>query len=135
MIGCTLLLAGLMLIGVGGIMMVAPDVLHAKNGVILGSDPNLLSEIRAPGGFLLSAGGLIVASVILRRMQCHALAFTALIYGSFGIARLYAMNVDGVPVQSLVFVTGLEIGVGVIATILAYLEFNRTQLANSIVQT
>ena len=133
-IGCTLLLASLMLVGVGGIMLFAPDILHAKNGVTLGNNPNLLSEIRAPGGFLLSAGGIIVASAMLGRMQRHALALTALIYGSFGIARLFAMNVDGMPVQPLVFVTGLEIGVGAIATILAYLEYSRTQLAKDAVQ-
>ncbi|MGC3940317.1 DUF4345 domain-containing protein [Roseobacter sp. EG26] len=125
-----LVLSGLILVGAGGTMLLAPEVLHAKNGVTLGNDPNLLSEIRAPGGFLFLAGLTIAASAAQDRFVCLGLGLAALVYSSFGVARVYSIFVDGFPVQSLVLVTGLELGVGTLAAILSFYSFRTDQQSN-----
>ena len=45
-----LALSGLIAIGIGASILIAPAWFHASNGIELGTDANLLSEVRAPGG-------------------------------------------------------------------------------------
>lgn len=125
-----LVLSGLILVGAGCTMLLAPEVLHSKNGVTLGNDPSLLSEIRAPGGFLFLAGLTIAASAAQDRFVLMGLGLAALVYSSFGVARVYSIFVDGFPAQSLVLVTGLELGVGTLAAILSVYNFRTDQPLN-----
>ena len=43
---------------IGGLLTFAPAVMFGLNGVDIGADPNLLSELRAPGVVLIATAGL-----------------------------------------------------------------------------
>ena len=51
-----LVISALLLLTIGSAILLAPHAFHGGNGIILGDDPNLLSEVRAPGGLLAASG-------------------------------------------------------------------------------
>ncbi|MDJ0751570.1 MAG: DUF4345 domain-containing protein [Woeseiaceae bacterium] len=109
-----LVIAGLLLLVIGGALMFAPHSFHGSNGIVLGNDPSLLSEIRAPGGLLASSGMIILIGAIRRQLRSPAVQLTALVYGSFGLARLVSMALDGMPSSSIVAATALELIVALV---------------------
>ncbi len=109
-----LFLAGLLLLVIGGTILLAPHAFHAGNGIVLGNDPNLRSEIRAPGGLLVGSGILILIGAFRHRLRLFAVILTVLVYGSFGLARLLGLALDGMPATGIVAATVIEL---VMATI------------------
>lgn len=66
------LISGLVGVGVGGTILLAPAGFHATNSIDLGGQISLLNEVRAGGGALLACGVLIVSGAFVT-----GLAFTA----------------------------------------------------------
>lgn len=111
-------LAGLLLLAIGAGLLFAPHAFHASNGITLGSDPNLLSEVRAPGGLLLGAAILILRGAFSPAGRTRALGLTVLVYGAFGLARLVGVALDGVPSSGIMTAMVIELvvaGVGLVA--------------------
>ncbi|MEM7611553.1 MAG: DUF4345 domain-containing protein [Pseudomonadota bacterium] len=109
-----LMLAGLLLLAIGGAILLAPHAFHASNGIELGNNPTMLSEIRAPGGLLAASAVLALISVFRRRLRAFTTPLLVLIFGSFGLARLVSMAQDGIPGGSIVGATVLELIVAAI---------------------
>ncbi|MEZ4678650.1 MAG: DUF4345 family protein [Caldilineaceae bacterium] len=61
-----LIIAGLIIAGIGGIILLWPVDYFATNGVDITGSTSLLNEIRAPAGALLAAGILILAGALSR---------------------------------------------------------------------
>lgn len=114
----SLLMSGALLLAVGGALLLAPDIMHASNGVDIGSDPSLRSEVRAPGGALLALGGLILAGVFVKRLRFTGTVTAATVYLAYGLSRLLSMAIDGMPSPGLVVVTGVEIVIGIVNVVL-----------------
>ena len=113
-----LIIAGLLLLAIGGAILLAPHALHGSNGIALGDNPNLLSEIRAPGGLLANSGIFILIGAFRRELRSRSIQLTTLVYGSFGIARLVSIWLDGLPSSSLVAATMLELIVAFIGLVI-----------------
>lgn len=109
-----LTVAGLLLLVVGGAILLAPHAFYGSNGIVLGNNPDLLSEIRAPGGLLASSGVFALVSVFRRHLRLIAVQLTVLVYGSFGLARLVSMVQDGTPSTSIVGAAVLELLIALI---------------------
>lgn len=103
-----LVISGLLLLVIGAAILLAPHAFHGSNGIALGDNPNLLSEIRAPGGLLAASGIIILIGGIRPLLRSQALQLTTLVYGSFGVARLMSIAMDGMPSDSIVGATVLE---------------------------
>ena len=69
------------------LLLFTPGVMHGANGVTLGTDPSLLSEVRAPGGALVAFGALIAAGAWVRRLRFPAAVAATALYGSYAAAR------------------------------------------------
>ncbi|MEM8602938.1 MAG: DUF4345 domain-containing protein [Cyanobacteria bacterium P01_H01_bin.121] len=114
-----LAVSGLLLLVIGSTILLVPHTFYAGDGIVLGDDPSLLSEIRAPGGLLATSALLILAGALrsgwrygLRPGQRSlALTLTVLVYGSFGLARLLSLALDGVPSTELVVAAMIELSV------------------------
>ena len=115
-----LVIAGLLLLAIGGAILLAPDAFHGSNGITLGGNPNLLSEIRAPGGFLASSGIVILIGAFRSQRRSRAVQLSVLVYGSFGVARLVSMALDGMPSPSIVGATVLEWIVAIIGLVILW---------------
>lgn len=115
-----LFLAGLLLLGIGSAILLVPHAFHASNGIVLGEDPSLLSEVRAPGGLLAASSILILLGTFRRSLRSLAMVLTVLVYGSFGLARLLGFALDGIPSSGLVGATAIELFVAAIGLLILY---------------
>ncbi len=109
-----LTLAGLLLLTIGGAVLFAPHAFHASNGIDLGNNPTMLSEIRAPGGLLAVVAMLALISVVRHRLRAFTLPLLVLVYGSYGLARVVSMVQDGMPASSIVGAAFIELIVAII---------------------
>lgn len=103
-----LLVAGALLILVGGFILAAPIDFYATNDISLGANVNLLNELKAPAGLLLAAGLFMIGAIFIRRMADSATSLAALIYLSYAVSRFFSMAFDGVPASGLVQVAAIE---------------------------
>lgn len=113
-----LFLTGLLLLAIGGTILLAPHAFHAGNGIVLGDDPSLLSEIRAPGGLLVGSAILVLIGTLRRDMRSLAVLLTVLVYGSFGLARLVGLALDGMPSNGIVGATAIELAIAALALVI-----------------
>ena len=113
-----LVASGLVLLAVGGLLLFAPTVMHASNGVHLGDDASLLSDVRAPGGALLALGAIIMAGPFAPWLTLPAAMISATVYLAYGFSRLLSIALDGVPAPGLVYATGIELVLGALSAAL-----------------
>ncbi|WP_430413793.1 DUF4345 domain-containing protein [Parasphingorhabdus sp.] len=114
--------AGGLLMAVGTGLLFQPHDFYAANDIILADNPSLMSEIRAPAALLMVSATFMMSSVGRIRFLQPALALIAVIYGSYGSARLLSLILDGTPSQSLVQAMVLELAIANLAAI-AWLRF------------
>lgn len=112
MLKSILFVSGLIGIGVGAAILLAPGPMFAIHGVELGSNSSLLSEIRAPGGALLVCGIFILSGVFVSKLTFTATVLSILLYLSYGTSRMLSMLLDGMPAEGLVQAAILEIVIG-----------------------
>jgi peptidoglycan/LPS O-acetylase OafA/YrhL len=93
---------------------------------MLGNEPNLLSEIRAPGGMLIASALVMLLGVVRQKLTWQALILAALLYGSYGVSRLLSMLLDGVPTGSLFWAAVLELIIGSLCVV-TVLRFDTNQ--------
>lgn len=115
-----LVLAAAVALAIGLTLVIAPHALHGSNGIDLGTDANLLSEVRAPGAFLVVAGAVILAGALRSRLAGSATAVAAALYLSYGLGRAVGWALDGRPHESLVAAMVIEVVLGLVA--LAFLR-------------
>lgn len=106
--------SGAILAGIGLAMLVAPLDFFALNGVEIPADPSLLSEITAPGVSLVLVGVLMLMGSFKLEFAKLGLAEGGLVYGSYGLSRVISMLTNGLPNDSLITATVIELVIGVI---------------------
>lgn len=104
--------SGLLLLGIGSAVLFDPGSFAASNGIVLPDNASLLSEVRAPGGMLISSGALIVFCAIRAAYLRVGYAVSALVYCSYGAARIVGILSDGMPSASLTQAMVVELLVG-----------------------
>ena len=109
------IISGIILIGIGTALLIAPLSFAASNGIMLEGTPSLLSELRAPGGLLLISGVIISLGAVRDHMMRTSLGLAVLIYGSYGLARLWSMVADGLPSATLTQAAVLELLLGALS--------------------
>ena len=112
-----LFVSGLVAAIIGGAILVEPHAFHATNGITLGIDPSLLSEVRAPGGLLLALGAMILTGAVRASFAVPATATSAVLFLSYGFARLVSLALDGVPANGLLVAMAIELGLGITSTL------------------
>lgn len=113
-----LIIAGIIAIIVGGAMLFIPVAFEASAGIHLGENISLLSEVRAPGGTLLVAGILIMSGAFVAKMTHISILLSCLFYLSYGLSRVLGIMMDGVPSESLMIATVVEIIIGLVSLFL-----------------
>jgi hypothetical protein len=121
-----LIISGLIASIIGAAILFIPVDFYAINGIALGSNPNLLNEIRAPGGALLASGILIISGAFIEKLTFSAIVISTSIYLSYGLSRILSISIDGVPAEGLVQATVLELLIG-LACAAALIKFRGKQ--------
>jgi len=101
--------SGLIGAGIGAGLLLDPVAFEASAGIVLGQDPNLLSEVRAPGGALFGLGVMILLGAFLPRLAFTSALVSTVVFGSYGLARLLGVALDGAPGASLVAAMAVEL--------------------------
>lgn len=110
----TLGVSGTILVFIGGSLLFDTQAFLAMNGAQIGTDPNVLSEVRAPAGLLVITGALMLAGSARYRFADAGMIAGGVVYGSFGLSRMISIMMDGLPSQALIVATLIELGVAVI---------------------
>ena len=113
-----LIISGIIGMGIGGALLFAPVAFEASASINLGENINLLSEIRANGGALLSGGILILLGAFSSKLTHISLILSSLFYLSYGFSRVLSMIIDGIPHDSLLSATVVEIIIGLLSLFL-----------------
>ncbi|GAB1263038.1 DUF4345 domain-containing protein [Aurantivibrio plasticivorans] len=121
-----LVVAGVLAIAIGASILLNPIGFHASSGIQLPGDSSLLSEVRAPGGTLMVAGVLMTVGAFVASLQTMATVIGALVYLSYGVSRVLSMFLDGLPSDSLVAATAIELVIGLACV--GYLALTRRTL-------
>ena len=112
-----LLVSGLLAIVIGAALLFRPAQFHASNGILIGTDASLLSEIRAPGGGLLVLGLMILFGAFVTAWALASTTIAAAVYLAYGASRLVSIGLDGIPGPGILAATAVELLLGVICTI------------------
>lgn len=112
-----LFITGMIGVGIGGAILFVPAEFHATGGIVIGSDENLLSEMRAAGGALFACALIVMLGAFFSRLTFTALVLSTALYLSYGTSRLVGMALDGLPSTNLIAVTAFELGVGLICAL------------------
>ena len=128
-----LILNGVVAGVIGGLVTFSPEQLFALTGITLGTNPNMLSEIRAPGGVLLLAAAFVTAAAFVRPWRRSALAVSAFLYLGYAFGRMVSVAVDGVPADDLLWALAIELVLGALSVLalVTYLETPRQPSATS----
>lgn len=113
-----LLASGVIAILIGTFILFAPHAFFATNHVALGTDPNLMSEIRAPSGLLLASGAALIWCAVSAGLVRVGLIISAVVFTMYGVSRLVSIALDGIPANSLIGALVVELLIGMIAVLL-----------------
>ncbi len=105
----TLGIGGVTALAIGSFITLAPHAFYASYGITLGQDPNLLSELRAPGAGLAVLGAIMLAGIVRAAMTPIALAVALTVYLAFPAGRSVGIVMDGMPSGSIVGALVIEI--------------------------
>lgn len=106
-----LVIAGLSALGIGTAITVAPHAFYASYGIALGSDPSLLSELRAPGAGLAVLGAVMLAGLVRQSLSAVALVAALVVFLGFPAGRLVSLALDGHPSTGIVAAFAFELAV------------------------
>ena len=106
-------LSGGVFLVVGIMVLVQPS--GFTSAPTIGGSASLMSELRAPGGLLLVAGGFVLWAGLRAQRFHSALALSALLYGTFGLSRLLSVALDGVPSSAILGAAAIELALGGVA--------------------
>ncbi len=115
-----LIASGALLVAIGGTLLLTPHAFHGGNGIALGDNPNLLSELRAPGGLLLSCGVFILLGAARHSLRTMAVQMSVLVYSSFGVARVVSAVLDGIPSAGIVGAALIELTVALVGLVVLW---------------
>lgn len=120
-----LFLAAITLIGVGGMIALAPELMYAGPGMAMPDNIVLTSDIRASGTFLLTCGMTVLAAAAGLIARRFALIISAIAFLSYGMGRVLSLGLDGMPDAKILTAAGIEWALGLAA--LAVLWSTRTR--------
>ena len=97
----TLGLSGVTALGIGMSIQAVPHAFYASYGITLGTDANLLSELRAPAAGLAALGATMLMGLLRETWHDLAISAALLVFIAFPIGRIIGIFIDGMPSGSI----------------------------------
>ena len=104
-------ISGVTSLGIGASILAAPHAFYASYGIALGSDPSLLSELRAPGAGLAAFGAIMLAGIVRQRLSQAAIVAALAVFLAFPAGRLVGIVADGMPSSDILGALVLELAI------------------------
>ncbi|MFS2317855.1 DUF4345 family protein [Maricaulis sp. D1M11] len=106
-------LGGVTALVIGAAITLFPAEFYASYGITLDAEPNLMSELRAPGANLAALGGLMLGGVARARWFAAARMIALTVFFAFAAGRLVSWVLDGMPDSNVLIALGIELAIGV----------------------
>lgn len=106
--------SGVVALAIGLFIVCAPHAFYASYGIALGQNPDLLSELRAPGAGLAALGAVMLAGVLRADFAPVSLAAALAVYLAFPAGRLVGIAADGLPSAGVLGALAAEVGIAVL---------------------
>lgn len=113
-----LVLFGLMLTAIGGMVLFNPIDFKLSGGIDIGTDVNMLNDVRAGGALLMGSGITVLLGVFIAAMRFTSAFVAIMAFLTVGIGRAISIVADGMPADSLVKATVVEFVVAAIGVFL-----------------
>lgn len=113
----TLGIAGITALGIGGFILGAPHAFYASYGIELGTDTNLLSELRAPAANLTALGAIMLAGIVRPAWWRVSATVALTVFVAFPVGRIIGLAVDGMPSANVLGALAIEIVIGALCLI------------------
>ncbi len=127
----TLAVSGLIATMIGALILIDPVAFHVSAGIDVGSQTALTNELKAAGSTVLMTGILALTAIALVRLRATALIVSALVYGSYGLGRVWSFLADGIPNTALVSIAVLELVIAAACIVVLSRYFMRAKPAFS----
>lgn len=121
-----LVLAGAVALAIGATLLVDPHALYATNQIALADDASTLSEVRAPGAFLVAAGVAILFGALRSAWTAASTRVSAALYLAYAAGRAIGWALDGEPASGLVAAMAIELVLGAAAAAFVAASPSRT---------
>jgi len=109
-----LILAGALLMFIGGATLFAPLAMKGGAGIDLEGNISVLNDVRAASALLLSLGLISFLGAIIKRLIYTSSLISFITLLALGLGRIISLVSDGMPVDGLVKATGLEMILGLL---------------------
>ncbi len=103
--------AGITATAIGAAIVAIPHAFFASYGIAPGTDPNLLSELRAPGAGLAAFGILMLAGIVRGAWSQISIAAALTVFLAFPAGRLVGLIADGMPSASILSALAFELAI------------------------
>ncbi len=103
--------AGITALAVGALILAAPHTFYASYGIVLGTDPSLLSELRAPGAGLAAFGAVMLAGIVRPALRQAAVVAALTVFLAFPAGRVLGLLADGIPSGGILGALALELAI------------------------
>lgn len=103
-------ISGITSLGIGASILAAPHAFYASYGITPGSDPNLLSELRATGAGLGVLGVIMLFGVFRKTPSQTAIVAALTVFLAFPAGRAVSMVADGMPSSGIMGALAFELG-------------------------
>jgi hypothetical protein len=107
-------LSGATALVIGVSIALAPHAFFAGYGIALGQDPNLLSELRAPGAGLVALGAIMLAGILRAAMAPISIVTAFAVYLAFPVGRIVGIVMDGMPSAPVLSAMVFEIAIAIV---------------------
>ena len=112
-------LAGVTASGIGLAITFIPLAFYASYGIALEAEPNLLSELRAPGANLAALGLIMLGGALRPQWFSIARLVAITVFFAFAFGRVVGWVMDGPPGTGIQLALGVELGVGSLVLLVA----------------
>lgn len=104
-------IAGVSALGIGAFILAAPHAFYASYGILLGRDPSLLSELRAPGAGLAAFGAVMLTGIVRPTLRQAAIVAALCVFLAFPAGRIVGLFADGMPSAGIMAALVFELAV------------------------
>jgi hypothetical protein len=104
-------IAGVSALGIGAAITLIPQAFYASYGIAVGSDPSLLSELRAPGAALATLGAIMLSGIVRPSLSDVACVAALVVFLGFPGGRILGLLLDGVPSVGIMAALAFELAI------------------------
>jgi hypothetical protein len=91
-----------------------------NQGVGIGTEVNMLNDVRGLGGLFIGAGITVLAGIFLSRMRFTSIILAIVVMLSFGVGRTVSVMMDGIPADGLVKTMMAEFAIALIGLVIFF---------------